>query len=373
MKRMVNIFRWLVGLLFIFSGLIKANDPLGLSYKMQEFFEVWGWHFFHDYTLWFALAMNLLEVIAGVALIVGFRIKETSWLLLLLIVFFTFLTAYVLFTDKIHACGCFGDCVPLTPIQTFTKDLFLLVMIVVLLANTHKMQAYFNKKLATGIVLVLAFLVAAFQWYVLQYLPVLDCLPYAKSKNIIEQMKVPEGAVADSFTIAFTYKKQGKMVEFDQESFPDDFDSTYEFVKRVDKLVRKGNATPKIADFVLKTVEGNDTTTAILEQSQIYVMLLSKDFPANNHAVVYNEEIVRLLQSKNIPLYIVSAHPDAKNIIVPNGVKILMSDGTVIKTAARVDPTYFIMRKGQILDKFSGKVAKKKIDFWINSYQVNHP
>lgn len=369
---MVNFFRWFVGLLFIFSGLIKANDPLGLSYKMQEFFEVWGWHFLHNYTLWFALGMNLLEVIAGVALIIGFRIKETSWLLLLLILFFTFLTAYVLFTDKIHACGCFGDCVPLTPIQTFTKDVLLLIMIIVLLVNTQKMQAYFNHTKAAVFVLFFAIAVGAFQWYVLQYLPVLDCLPYAKNKNIIEQMKVPPGAVSDSFTIAFKYKKEGKIVEFDQENFPDDFDSSYQFIERIDKLVRKGNATPKISDFVLKTVEGIDTTTAILGQDQVYVMLLSKDFPANKNVTVYNEEIVRLLQSKGIPLYIVSAHPDAKNVIVPKGVTVLMSDGTVIKTAARVDPTYLIMRKGQILDKFSGKVVKERMLFWINSYQVNH-
>ncbi len=94
MKTVISLIRWFVGLLFIFSGLIKANDPLGLSYKMQEFFEVWGWHFLNDYTLVFSLGMNVLEVVAGVAVIVGWRKRSVSWMLLLLIIFFTFLTGY---------------------------------------------------------------------------------------------------------------------------------------------------------------------------------------------------------------------------------------------------------------------------------------
>ena len=81
------IIRWIVGLLFIFSGLVKANDPLGLSYKMQEFFEVWDMHFLNDYTLVFSLVMNVFEVLASVAVIIGWRMKLFSWLLLLLIIF----------------------------------------------------------------------------------------------------------------------------------------------------------------------------------------------------------------------------------------------------------------------------------------------
>src|SRR4051812_46231784 len=123
MKPVVNISRVLVGLLFIFSGLVKAIDPLGLSYKMQEFFEAWqssGYlpslmNVLHGWSLWFSLIMITLEVAAGVALLIGYKPKLTSWILLLLMLFFTFLTSYVLFSGKIAACGCFGDCIPLTP------------------------------------------------------------------------------------------------------------------------------------------------------------------------------------------------------------------------------------------------------------------
>jgi len=127
MKLILNIARFIVGVLFIFSGLIKANDPLGLSYKMQEFFEVWGWGFLDNYTLTLSVFMIAFEIIAGVAVLVGWQMKLFSWLLLLLIIFFTFLTGYALFSGKIRECGCFGDCIPLTADQSFMKDLVLLV------------------------------------------------------------------------------------------------------------------------------------------------------------------------------------------------------------------------------------------------------
>src|SRR6187431_2370019 len=99
MKYIILILRIIVGLLFIFSGLIKANDPLGLSYKMQEFFEVWGMNSLHDFTLPLSVLMNAFEIIAGVAILVGWQMRLFSWLLLLLILFFTFLTGYAVLTD----------------------------------------------------------------------------------------------------------------------------------------------------------------------------------------------------------------------------------------------------------------------------------
>ena len=128
MQTFLKILRWSVGLLFIFSGLIKANDPLGLSYKMQEFFDVWGIRFISDnLSYYFAVMMNVFEIVAGIALLIKFPYKQTLWLLLVLIVFFSFLTGYALFSGKIKTCGCFGDCIPLTPKTSFIKDILLLI------------------------------------------------------------------------------------------------------------------------------------------------------------------------------------------------------------------------------------------------------
>ena len=129
MKTLLNISRIIVGVLFIFSGLVKANDPLGLSYKMDEFFDVWGLHGLNSLTLAFSIIMIAFEIIAGIAVLLGWRMKLFSWMLLLLIIFFTFLTGYAVFSGKIKECGCFGNCIPLTAMQSFLKDLLLLALI----------------------------------------------------------------------------------------------------------------------------------------------------------------------------------------------------------------------------------------------------
>src|SRR5215207_3762487 len=140
MKLVISIARVIVGVLFIFSGLIKANDPLGLSYKMQEFFEIWGWNSLNDFTLALSVMMIAFEIIAGVAVLLGWKMNLFSWLLLLLTLFFTFLTGYALFSGKVRECGCFGDCIPLSAQQSFSKDLVLLLLILLIFANRHHIK-----------------------------------------------------------------------------------------------------------------------------------------------------------------------------------------------------------------------------------------
>src|SRR5687768_14568614 len=193
MKTLLTIARIFVGLLFIFSGLVKANDPLGLSYKMQEYFEVWHLYFLNDYSLSFALVMNVFEIIAGIAVLLGWRMKLFGWLLLLLIIFFTFLTGYAAFSGKIAACGCFGDCIPLTPIQSFWKDVILFILILFLLVNHRRIKPIVSSKVSAVILITSTLAVSVFQWYVLEHLPIVDCLPYKKGNDLLEQMKTPAG------------------------------------------------------------------------------------------------------------------------------------------------------------------------------------
>jgi uncharacterized membrane protein YphA (DoxX/SURF4 family) len=362
MKTFLLIIRWVVGLLFIFSGLIKANDPSGLSYKMQEFFEVWGWNFLNDYTLAFALLMNVFEVLAGVAVIIGWRMRLFSWLLLLLIIFFTFLTGYALFSGKIKTCGCFGDCLPLTPAQSFGKDIFLLVMILILFATSKKIKSSVKSFAAIFLLILVTTGTSVGQWYVLQHLPVVDCLPYKKGNDILEQMKTPAGAVPDSFSIVFIYKKAGKQIEFDQMHFPSDFDSTYEYLDRKDKLVKKGNGLQaKIVDFSLQSISGNDTTAAVLAQTTPYIMVLAKDMQQTEKWAGGFETIARLSKEKNIPILIVTA--DADNAVSRfANTTVVKCDATVLKTAARVTPTYFFMKGAAVLNKISYVDFQKVLD-----------
>lgn len=369
MKSFLTIARWFVGILFIFSGLVKANDPLGLSYKMQEFFEAWEVQGFHDYTLSLSILMNAFEIIAGVAVIIGWRMKLFSWLLLLLIIFFTFLTGYAwLATNpdgsaKFASCGCFGDCLPLTPKQSFLKDLLLLILIAFIFKNRHLIKPLFSKSFVNAFLIfdaaVLAF---AFQWYTLKYLPVVDCLPFKKGNNIIELRKMPPDAVPDKFEYKFVYEKAGKKQEFAMNNLPD---STWKFVDRKQTLVAKGkNNEPKIKDFDLKTVEGADLSANILEQAGTYYLLFIKStdgLKANDAWVKH----VSTLASKE-KLIIVTSVPEATKKFfeadtVLNQLTILSCDVTAIKTAARAIPTLYKMNGPVVTDKWSA-ASFDKID-----------
>ncbi len=349
---MVQVIRVVSGLLFIISGLVKANDPAGLSYKMQEFFEAWGWTALHDYTLVLSITMNLFEVVAGVALLVGWRFRIISWLLLLLMVAFTFLTAYAVFSGKIKTCGCFGDCLPLTAMSSFIKDVVLLIFILILLWRWRDVKPLWRKNLATVIVVVSGVLTMALQLYVLKYLPVVDCLPYKKGNNILQQMQPPPGAVPDSFAISFKYKKDGKILEFGAEDFPEDFDETYEYVDRYDKLVRKGTGKPAITDFYLATQGSTDTTKALLSGDDYYVLVIAKDMSTiNDWAKVYMQ-VADVARQQQIPVYIVTSTPGDARRYFDDSI-ILTSDAVVLKTAARVNSTFFLMKGARVIEKVS--------------------
>jgi len=359
MRILLNISRIIVGVLFIFSGLIKANDPLGLSYKMQEFFEVWGWNFLDNYTLAFSVAMIAFEIIAGVAVLVGWQMKLFSWLLLLLIIFFTFLTGYALFSGKIRECGCFGDCIPLTADQSFMKDLILLVLIGFIFWKRNQVQPALNTMFSLVALFFTTIFSVAFQWFVLVHLPVKDCLPYKIGNNIPQKMQAPPGSIPDSTVISFVYEKAGKQVEFTADNFPADYDeATYKFVKRYDKVVRKGNASPAIKDFSLQTYFGNDTTQALLHEDayQLY-LFLKNGYTTTGEWTNVLSMIMRAAEQKHIKGFMITNvaietlrqnPPDVFYAFTP-----LRCDATAIKTAARTNPALFLIKNGTILNKWS--------------------
>ena len=374
MKVFVTVARIFTGLLFIFSGLVKAIDPKGLAFKMQEFFEAWsGSGFmpglmktFDEYALTFSIIMITLEVIVGVALLIGWKKKITIAVLLLLMIFFTFLTSYVLFTGKIRACGCFGDCIPLTPVQTFTKDIVLLLLAVFLLLNTKYISPVAKPFFSFLYMLAATMLVLFLQWYVLRNLPLADCLPYKKGNNIVELRKMPANAIPDKFDFLFIYKKDGVQKEYKADATPD---SSWEFVDRKQTLIRKGsNNIPVISDFSLTTENGNDSTDAILNIAGEYYLLYIQDletYPKNWDGDI---ALVKKLINKKKEFYIVTSQIvkvknrfkdllSKANIDIAT-IKFLSCDATVMKTVARVNPTLYLMNGPVVKDKLSWTAFK---------------
>jgi uncharacterized membrane protein YphA (DoxX/SURF4 family) len=358
-KTFLNTARLLVGILFIFSGLIKANDPLGLSYKMQEFFEVWNMPALDAYTLGFSIVMIVFEILAGVAVIIGWRMRLFAWLLLLLIIFFSFLTGYAVISGKVRECGCFGNCIPLQAMGSFIKDLILLLLIAILFIFRNEIKSRLSSRSAL-IILALALVFSfAVQWYALRYLPMIDCLPFKKNVNIFEKMKPPPGAIPDSSVIHFVYEKNHKTMEYTANELPADLDSSYTFVKRYDKLIRKGNAEPEIKDFSLISSSGTDSTVQILGRPGYQLMLISRSFPQSSQAWDKSFLLLyTLAKSKNIPVILVTSNRTEgenwlKNNALSNDIPVFGCDATAVKTAARADPTLYLLKKASILDKWS--------------------
>jgi hypothetical protein len=325
---------------------------------MQEFFELWGIPQFNSWTLMMSVLMNAFEIIAGFALLLGWRIKLFSWLLLLLIVFFTFLTGYAYFSGKFKNCGCFGDCLPITPKTSFIKDLILLVLIGFLFWKRQLIRPLFSERTNTLSMLGITVLSFGMQWYTLTYLPFVDCLPFKKGNNIAEKMKIPAGARPDSTAIVFVYEKGGKEFEFTALDLPADL-ATYKFISRKDKLIRKGNAEPAIKGFSLSGITDQDSTQFILAEPQA-LLLFCEDFsvPVSKWKNKF-EEIYTEARKKNISVYLVTTQPGQAAAAFAGtsfaGMPVLKCDYTAIRTAARTNPCLMLLEKGTILGKWSAK------------------
>jgi uncharacterized membrane protein YphA (DoxX/SURF4 family) len=377
MKAAINITRVIVGLLFIFSGLVKANDPHGLSYKMQEFFEVWGVTGFDSFTLPLSIVMNAFEIIAGFALLIGWKPKLFCWLLLLLILFFTFLTGYTFITGKPTNCGCFGDCLLISSKASFLKDVALTIMIAFLFWHRNKIKPLFGPGVGAMASAVVTFLAFGLQWYALNYLPIVDCLPFKKDKNIPAQMKRPANAIPDSTVISYVYKKDGKTLEFTADNFPADFNSSYIFESRHDKVIRKGsNNEPPIKGFALKgsyykdTASGqdmiNDSTDYVLSLPHA-ILLFAQDISESEPGWKYDfNKIYLAARAKNIPVFGVVTNRDTAVKIFQhlgwNDMQVFNCDRTAIRTAARTNPCLYFLKQGTIVNKWSANTMIEVLD-----------
>ncbi|HTN45485.1 MAG TPA: BT_3928 family protein [Flavipsychrobacter sp.] len=357
MKIILWILRIIVGCLFIFSGVVKANDPLGLSYKMNEFFEVWHMPWAEKYSLALSVLMIGFEIIAGVALLIGAAFRVFSFLLLLLTAFFTFLTAYVLFSGKIKECGCFGDCIKITNEETFWKDVILLVFVIVLFLFRNKIKPLFSGYPTTALVILSAFFAFSMQWWALEHLPFHDCLPYKIGVNIKEKTMPPPGSTPDVYSDIFIYEKDGVKKEFTTENYPWE-DTTWKYVDRITKLVKKGNAEPEIKDFVISDLSGNEHTDEILGEPYVFLLFLKDADKARNDNVTSLQSLIKKCNQLNIPFYVLtSGNVEASKGwlqrygLIPND--LLVFDLVASKSAVRSNPGLILLQQGVIRGKWS--------------------
>jgi len=355
--------RIFVGLLFIFSGLIKINDPLGFSYKLEEYFEVFHLTFLNSLALSLSIILCALEIIMGFALLIGVRAKQNALGLLLLIIFFSFLTFYSAAFKVVQTCGCFGDAIPLTPWQSFSKDLILLLLILVLFKNRESIKPLFSNKTGDNLLIGATVVSLGMGLYTYNFLPVIDFLPYKVGANIPNEMKTPAGAVPDEYQVNYSLKnkKTGETKEVtDKEYISSGIwkDNNWEVVGNPEsKLVKKG-FTPKIQDLAIHDDVGNSYTEELLANPFYSLVIVANDLSkADTSALIkINALAINLTRSFNTrTVLLTSSAPStaaafAKRYHLVS--EVFLADGVPLKSMVRANPGVMLLKGGTVVNKW---------------------
>lgn len=358
MKYFLWLVRIVVGVLFIFSGLVKANDPLGLVYKMKEFFEVLHMNFMEPYAFIFSIIMISFEILCGMAVLLGFAFRVFSVLLLLLNMLFTFLTAYAWFTGTVKECGCFGACIKISNSATFYKDVVLLILSIFLFAMRKRVHPLLPKYPNTAIIILTAFFAFGSQWWSLEHLPYYDCLPYKPGSNLWQEMQIPPGATPAVYESVMIYEKNGVKKEFNMQNYPWQ-DTTWKFVDRKDKLIKEATGEPLIHDFTLTDYDGNDHTQEILTAKGYTFLLFVRDAnSAREDNLDRLHNLITEARKQGVNVYVVcsSSKQDAMALQQRwqlQNVDFLQLDATVTKTVMRSNPGLMLMKDGIVESKWS--------------------
>jgi len=364
MKNITTVIRVLVGLLFIISGAVKLIDPIGTAIKLEEYFEVFAtdiapfFSVFQAFATPMSVVFCMLEVVLGVALLVGFKPKLTIGLLSIIIVFFTFLTFYSAWFNKVTDCGCFGDFIKLTPWTSFSKDVFLTILIGVMVFNTKYLTTRFTNSLANTIT-VLATAVCGFvAWWALYHLPLIDFRPYKVGANIPALMKLPPNAKPDVVKMKMHNSKsnEDKLVTADEYANTPALwqDTTWHVIS---SDVVKGDR-PVISDFnVINDAEG-DITQKVFQGNKFIIIVLDaakadrRDFIAiaatvDNLRRLENPKVECLILTSSLENEIDQLRHDTQ-LSVPY----YFTDATVLKTIMRSNPGTWLLKNGTVMGKY---------------------
>jgi len=353
MKVLVGVSRIFVGVLFIISGLIKLNDPVGFSFKLGDYFapEVLNLPFLEPYALVIAVLVVILEVLLGVMLIVGYAKKFTLWSLLLMIVFFTFLTFYSAYFNKVTDCGCFGDALKLTPWESFSKDVVLLILILVLYKGSGYIQPFFSKGVRSITVFISLILCLWLGLHVLEHLPVIDFRAYKVGTNITKGMQTPADAPRAVYQYNWSFDVDGQQKTVINRGEDPKIDGT---LLGVETSVLQKGYEPPIHDFSIER-DGTDYTTQMLEEEHLLVVIAYNLNVAQNDGFIAIKEATDTALEKGYTVIGISASstPETEKLAAKYDLdfKFYFCDMTALKTIIRSNPSIMSLEKGTILQK----------------------
>lgn len=353
MRVLTGIARLVVGGGFIFSGWIKANDPLGFAYKLIEYFEVFGVNYLVPTALPLTILICIFEMMAGFAILIAARLKSALWIALLLIIFSAGLTFYSAYFNKINSGGTFEYVIKLGRWECFTKDAILFVLIIILFIDKDNINTIFGPRLENALLGMALIAAIGFPFYTYNYLPVVDFRPYAIGKNISDQtVGVPD-------VLSYKYKVKNKKTGEEKivDKLADDYELYYDFVEPVREVIRKGTE-PKINNFLVYNVNGNECTKKIISNPDYNFLLICYDLESTNKdAYGKINDFAALCKQDHVKFVALTASKGEAIQQFKREVNSTIDfyttdDVTVLRTMIRANPGLMLLKNGTVQGKW---------------------
>ncbi|ADV42111.1 BT_3928 family protein [Bacteroides helcogenes] len=356
-KVWVNVCRFLLGLVFIFSGFVKAVDPLGFFYKIQDYLAAFGMEsWFPVYLpLLFGIVLSAVEFSVGIFMFLGIRKNTASTLALLIMGAMTPLTFYLALADPVSDCGCFGDAWILTNWQTFGKNIVLLIAAISIFRWKDLTVRFITAKMEWMVSMYTFLFIFVLSFYCLGNLPILDFRPYKIGVNIKAGMEIPEGANPGVFESRFVLEKDGKRQEFALEDYPD---STWKFIETHTVLKEKGYEPP-IHDFSMMNLEtGEDITDSVLsDKGYAFLLVAHRIEDADDSNIDLINEIYDYSLEHGYAFYALTSSPEDEIELWRDKTgaeyPFCQMDDITLKTIIRSNPGLLLIKDGTILNKWS--------------------
>ncbi len=357
LKMTVNLCRIIVALTFIFSGFVKAIDPIGLQYKLQDYLGAIGIPgFLPDWMLLImAVLLAAVEFCMGIFLLFAIQRRLISKLIVVFMSIMTLITVWLVVANPVKDCGCFGDALHLTNTETLVKNIILLGCSIVIMRRPLAMFRFIsesNQWIVINYTIVFIFVCSGLSLY---YLPLFDFRPYRIGTNIPRGMEIPKDAEQPLFETTFIMEKGGQRKEFTLNDYPD---STWKFIDSKTVQVKEGYIPP-IHDFsVADRKTGKDLTDSVLRHKGYTFLLIAPYLErADDSNFGDIDQLYEYAQTYNIPFYCLTAST-AKAIqrwrdITGAEYPFCITDETTLKTIVRSNPGLLLLKDGTIINKWS--------------------
>ena len=357
LKMIVNLCRIIVAVTFIFSGFVKAIDPIGTQYKLQDYLGAIGMAgILPNWTL-LAVAVFLaaIEFCIGIFLLFAIQRRLISKLTAAFIAFMTMVTVWIVVADPVKDCGCFGDALHLTNTETLIKNIVLLVCSLAIMYRPLAMFRFVSKSnqwIVTNYTIVFILVSSGLSLY---YLPIFDFRPYHIGVNIPRGMEIPKGAKLPQFKTTFIMEKNGQRKEFTLDNYPD---ASWKFIDSKTVQTSEGYIPP-IHDFsITDNKTGLDLTNSVLSHKGYTFLLIAPHLETADDSNFGDiDRLYEYAQSYDIPFYCLTASTTKaiKRWIDLTGAEypFCITDEAVLKTIIRSNPGLLLLKDGTIINKWS--------------------